>query len=1128
MKRQGAAFLFDSSSQSWLNGVGLAVAIGIAYFLAARLGLALRVEPGVAPFWPAAGIAVGALIALGPGARLPVAAAVVVATAAANVMIGRNAWLAIAFGLVNAAQSLFTAWLIERWFGRVFKLEDAPQVVGFLVASAVGAAMAAAGAAVAVSLVHSAASCLNVWRLWFASCLLGIVTVAPLLIALAETLRDPPTRRELIEGAIALTTLIALSAFLFSLPEGSWAAALREAVVFPLLLWVAIRCRPVFAAAAAFVVALTVIGSTTFNIVHFGEVGLPLADRMLAAQTFALTAGVSVLLVAALFADRRRSEASLKVSAERLQLALDGAELGAFSADLATGRFECDARAARFHGHELPPTTIEESRRFVHPDDLVHFDAAVAQAKRTGGVGKAEYRVMAPPDHPKAGEVRWVALEASILSNGQGTPVRLLGVTRDITHHKQSQQALAERDTQLALAGKIALVGTFTFDIGSGKMQVSPGYAALHGLPEGTVETSRADWRTRVHPDDLPRLDVCLQQAIAHRERDHYCEFRIVRSNGECRWIEARSSISYDCNGAAQRVVGANIDVTDRKQTEAVLKESEIRLADALAAGQVIAFEWDALTGQSRRSDNAPRILGDEHGGTTNSRRNDFLRRVHPDDREHFKTQIRELCPENPSYALSFRYCCSDGSQVWLEETARGEFDGTGRLLRIKGLTRDITERKQAEERLAQNERKFRELLEALPAAIYMTDAAGHVTYCNRSAVDLWGVKPKFGEDKWCDLSRFYHINGAPMAREDCPTEIALKKGRRVQNLEAILERQDGIRIPIIPYPSPLYDGGGAIVGVVNMTVDISERKKAERVLAERTLQLALAERAALVGSVAYDADAEKMQISDGYAAIHGFPNGTTEIARREWQAGVHPEDRVRLEELRSHALRKQSHEYSVDYRIVRPGGEVRWIDARIFASRPTHGSPPRVVGVNIDVTARKRAEEHQSALLAELDHRVKNVLATVSAVAAHTLDSSHTMEQFVAALDGRIRSMASTHELLSRCQWRGALLRELIRRELAPYATSDNTEISGPEVMLSAEAAQAVAMVFHELATNAAKYGALSTREGRISVRWRCPRNGHAHDPLVIEWHESRRTHRESSEQIRLWHESRCRSCPL
>ena len=173
-------------SQSWLGVVKLAVAIGIAYFLAGRLGLALRAEPGVAVFWPAAGIAVGALIALGPSARLPVAAAVVVATIVCNLMIGRNAWLAIAFGSINAGQTLFTAWLLERWFGSTFKLEDVQRVLGFLGASALGSAIAAVGAAIAVSLINPTASPLQVWRLWFAACSLGIVTVAPLLIGLGD------------------------------------------------------------------------------------------------------------------------------------------------------------------------------------------------------------------------------------------------------------------------------------------------------------------------------------------------------------------------------------------------------------------------------------------------------------------------------------------------------------------------------------------------------------------------------------------------------------------------------------------------------------------------------------------------------------------------------------------------------------------------------------------------------------------------------------------------------------------------------------------------------------------------------------------------------------------------------
>ena len=122
-----------------------------------------------------------------------------------------------------------------------------------------------------------------------------------------------------------------------------------------------------------------------------------------------------------------------------------------------------------------------------------------------------------------------------------------------------------------------------------------------------------------------------------------------------------------------------------------------------------------------------------------------------------------------------------------------------------------------------------------------------------------------------------------------------------------------------------------------------------------------------------------------GAAAIHGFPDGTTEIARSECQLGLLPEDRVRLEEIRSRCFRERQDEYGVDYRIVRSEGEVRWIDARCFVSYHGDGRPKRVVGVNIDVTERKRAEEQQRTLNAELDHRVKNVLATVSAIASHT-----------------------------------------------------------------------------------------------------------------------------------------------
>jgi two-component sensor histidine kinase len=147
--------------------------------------------------------------------------------------------------------------------------------------------------------------------------------------------------------------------------------------------------------------------------------------------------------------------------------------------------------------------------------------------------------------------------------------------------------------------------------------------------------------------------------------------------------------------------------------------------------------------------------------------------------------------------------------------------------------------------------------------------------------------------------------------------------------------------------------------------------------------------------------------------------------------------------------------------------------------------------------------EEQQRVLLSELDHRVKNTLATVSAVVSHTLDASSSMADFATALDGRVQSMARTHELLSASRWQGISVAELVRRELAPYATTDNTEINGPEVLLRAEAAQVMAMVLHELATNAAKYGALSTQNGRVSIKWGQRSNGHSRSHLVLEWRE-------------------------
>lgn len=129
---------------------------------------------------------------------------------------------------------------------------------------------------------------------------------------------------------------------------------------------------------------------------------------------------------------------------------------------------------------------------------------------------------------------------------------------------------------------------------------------------------------------------------------------------------------------------------------------------------------------------------------------------------------------------------------------------------------------------LRERERRFRELLDALPAAVYTTDAAGRITYYNETAVKLWGHRPMLGSSEWCGSWKLYWPDGTPMPHDQCPMAVALKEDRAVRGLEAACERPDGTRVPFIPYPTPLHDESGQLIGAVNMLVDITERKRTE------------------------------------------------------------------------------------------------------------------------------------------------------------------------------------------------------------------------------------------------------------------------------------------------------------
>jgi signal transduction histidine kinase/CheY-like chemotaxis protein len=318
------ATAFAQLFSTFVAAAGLAVAVAIAYFFAARLGLALLTKPdGVAVFWPAAGIASGVLIGLGSAARVPVIAGVIIATVVANLLGDRSIWSAIVFAVCNAVEAVLVASLIGRFFGSSFCLDRLQNVLGLIVATIVGTAVSGVGGTAGFHLFHgSTASVLTVWQHWFTSDALGIITVAPLLIGLFSVAHGPPPAKEVAEGGVALVAIAALSGLAIYLPNEPWVVEVTVAALFPLLVWISARCSPVFAAIAAFILAFTIVCATTFGVGIFDASHFSPTERVLSAQTAVLALSFCALVLAALFAERRQHVATLLAGQQKLQSAL--------------------------------------------------------------------------------------------------------------------------------------------------------------------------------------------------------------------------------------------------------------------------------------------------------------------------------------------------------------------------------------------------------------------------------------------------------------------------------------------------------------------------------------------------------------------------------------------------------------------------------------------------------------------------------------------------------------------------------------------------------------------------------------------------------------------------------------
>lgn len=593
---------------------------------------------------------------------------------------------------------------------------------------------------------------------------------------------------------------------------------------------------------------------------------------------------------------------------------------------------------------------------------LPHADTPMALALRTGEPAEDLEVVIERPDGSRL--VALVNIRA--LKDAKGRVQGAINCFQDITARKMADTENLRRREELEDFFENSAVGLHIVGPDGTILRANQAELALLGYSaEEYVGRSIADF----HADADTIADI-LRRLSARETLDRY-PARLRAKDGSIRHVLITSSGRF----SGERFINTRcftVDVTDLHQANAARRESDERLAATYDNAMVGIAETDA-TGRFLRVNGGLSSISGYSREELLAR--GFTDLTHPDDLQaDLAEYARLITGEIDRYSLEKRYLRKDGTIAEVTVSGSCVRDAAGQFRYGVRVVQDVTERKRMEEQLRDSERRVRELLEALPVAVYTTDAEGWVTFHNAAAASLAGRAPELGRDRWCISWRIFLPDGTEVPKNECWLAVALREGRPIRNVEAVIERPDGQRIPIIPYPTPLCDARGALVGAVNVLVDISDRKS---------------------------------------------------------------------------------------------------------------------------------AENRQKVLIDELNHRVKNTLATVQSLAAQTARHTPAPDEFIRTFHARLMALARAHDLLTRRHWEEGSLRDILSEVLAPHIDSAERMLAeGPAVSVDPRTALALTMTFHELATNAAKYGALSMPAGRLTVRWELKPQANG-AILELEWKE-------------------------
>jgi PAS domain S-box-containing protein len=435
--------------------------------------------------------------------------------------------------------------------------------------------------------------------------------------------------------------------------------------------------------------------------------------------------------------------------------------------------------------------------------------------------------------------------------------------------------------------------------------------------------------------------------------------------------------------------------------------------------------------------------------------------------------------------------------QVWMDLDYSPVLGEDGRPAGVMAIVMETTARIMADraltaerDRLTESEARFRNMADHAPVMMWVTDPTGYCVYLNRSWRRFTGQTADEGEGfGWLDAT---HPDDRSMAEQAFREAVEARAPLRI---EYRLRRHDGAYRWCIDAAAPRLSNDGEFLGYVGSVIDIEDRRNAEQSQRESEDRLRALTNT-LPAFVWFGApDGELHYFNDrwyeysGQTSDQALPNGWVDI--------LHPEDADRVAEAWARA-RALGTPYETECRYRRRDGAYRWYLARAEPLKAPDGQIAAWVGSSSDIHDHVTAEDQQRLLINELNHRVKNTLATVQALATQSAARGAPVAEFLDVFEGRLQSLSAAHDLLTATHWEGASLADVVDRVTGHWAAEGRLAADGPAVWLTPRQALSIAMALHELSTNALKYGALTAPAGQVTVGWQV-----SGERLRLHWRE-------------------------